>query len=279
VRVEQERPQGENQVVDVNEVLYETRMRYTTASEMLADLAQCPLFRFPGGWTFNELYATMPGQERVWFPEGNPELARPIRNPLHAYFRLNEELADRGDSSASHLTFATVSQEYRFVGGEWRQRARPNPSLITRIGRVSELNMEAQSLRLLLFHVPAPTSYNYLKRFPDDPLDVTDEVLEARTFTEAARVRGLLDSPEIWILTLRSAFMEPGMRAQRDRCRFFAVSLHNAAPPDIPLIFDTVIDEMVIPPVDADPADNRPARRQRALNWIEYYLNRAFNSR
>ena len=56
------------------------------------------------------------------------------------------------------------------------------------------------------------------------------------------------------------------------------MALHNGAPPDIPLIFDTLIDEMVIPPVDADPADNRPTRRQRALNWIEYYLNRAFNS-
>ena len=148
----------------------------------------------------------MPGQERVWFPEGNPEQATLIRNPLRAYFRLNERLADRGDASASQLTFATVSQHFRFVNGEWRQRARPNPLLITHIGRVSERNTEAQSLRLLLIHVPAPTSYNYLKRFPDDPADVAEEVLECRTFTEAARVRGLLDSADIWIRTLRDAF-------------------------------------------------------------------------
>ena len=54
--------------------------------------------------------------------------------------------------------------------------------------------------------------------------------------------------------------------------------LFNAAPPDIPAIFDATIDDLVIPPVNADPADSRPMRRQRALNWIEYYLNRAFNS-
>jgi hypothetical protein len=277
VRVERER-QEENQVVDVNEIAYETSMRYTTATEQLCDLTQTPLFRFPGGWTFNELYVTMPGHDRVWFPEGDPEQARPMRNALHAYFRLNQRLADQGDTSASHHTFATLSQEFRFVNGEWRQRARPNPLLISRIGRVPEQNQEAQSLRLLLIHVPSPTSYNHLKRLPTDPSDIADEVLEARTFTDAARARGLLDSAEIWIQTLRDAFMERSMQAERDRCRFFAVTLRNASAPDIPRIFDSIIDDMIIPPVDADPATNRPGRRQRALNWIEYYLNRAFNA-
>jgi len=137
------------------------------------------------------------------------------------------------------------------VNGEWRQRARPNLSLITRIGRVSERNAEAQSLRLLVYHVPAPTSYNHLKRFPDDPVNVEEDILEARTFTEASRARGLLDSADIWIRTLRDAYQE--IRRERDRCRFFAVALHNASPPDIPLIFDSVIDEMVIPPVRRRP--------------------------
>jgi hypothetical protein len=133
VRIERE---GERQVVDVDEFAFETRMRYFTASEILADCAQCPLFRFLGGWNFIELYATMPGQERVWFPEGNPERALMMRNSLHAYFRLNERLHASGD--AAYLTFATVSTQYRFANGEWVERASVNPLMITRIARVSE---------------------------------------------------------------------------------------------------------------------------------------------
>jgi hypothetical protein len=105
---------------------------------------------------------------------------------------------------------------------------------------------------------------------------VAEEVLEARSFVEAARARNLLASPAIWIRTLQEAFQE--IRHERQRCRFFAVLLFNGMPPDIRIILETVLDEMIIPPVDSDPAASRPARLQRALNRIEYSLSTTFNS-
>jgi hypothetical protein len=58
----------------------------------------------------------------------------------------------------------------------------------------------------------------------------------------------------------------------------FAVLLYHGMPPDIRIVFDTVVDELIIPPVDSDPSSSRPARRQRALNRIEYYLSSTFHS-
>ena len=263
-------------VIDVNEIAYETRMRYVTASETFADLAGCPLFRFLGGWVIIELYATMPGRQRVWFPEGNPERATLIRNPLHAYYIFNAERARARDTSAAHLTFVTVWKYYRMLRGKVVARQRPNLRVIARVARVSERDCEAQAHRTLLLHTPAPTCDDDLKRFPTDPAEVAEDVLAQRTFTEAARVRGLLASPEIWIRTLIDAFGE--IRAERRRCRYFAVLLYNGKPTDIMTIFEALLDEMVIPPVNADPADSRGRRRQRALNRIEYYLSTGFNS-
>jgi hypothetical protein len=121
-------------------------MRYVTATEMLADLAGCALFRILGGWVIVELYVTMPGRERVWFPEGHEANATLIRNAQIAYFRLNAELEAAGDTSASQLTYATVSRDFRFHQGNWVRRRRPWERLITRIARVSERNGEAQAL-------------------------------------------------------------------------------------------------------------------------------------
>jgi hypothetical protein len=270
---EQPAPQ---QLVDYNEFEYDARATYYTATHMLADLINCPLFVFPGGFNFVELYVTMPGRERVIFPENDPENAHLIRNTLRAYYELNTRLQADGDHSADHLTYQTFLKEFRFVRGVYQRRRWPCPSLITRLGRVAEHDTEAQSYRTLLYHVPKPTSPNYLRRYPGDPDDISDEVLEQRTFTEAARRRGLLASPEIWIQTIRDAYME--IRRERDRCRFFAILLYNGHPPDIRLILDTLLDEMIVPPADTVPADSREERRQRALNAVEYYLATNYNS-
>ncbi len=59
---------------------------------------------------------------------------------------------------------------------------------------------------------------------------------------------------------------------------FFAVMMFHNTPADIRDIFDTVIDRLVPPPPDAPPMHDREARRQRALNRIEYTLMTTFQS-
>jgi hypothetical protein len=125
-------------------------------------------------------------------------------------------------------------------------------------------------------HTLAPTGDIDLKRIPTDSPDIPLEVLAQRSYTEVTRERNLLQSAAIWIRTLQDGFRE--IRHKQQRCRFFAVILYHAKPPDIRIVFDTVIDDLIIPPVDSDPAASRPARIQRALYRIEYYLSTTFNT-
>ena len=96
------------------------------------------------------------------------------------------------------------------------------------------------------------------------------------TFSEAARRRGLTNDPTILIQTIQDACEE--LRNPYRRCRFFAVLMFHNEPADIRNIFDTVIDRLVPPPPDAEPSHDREARRQRALNRIEYTLITTFHS-
>src|SRR5438552_2508287 len=67
------------------------------------------------------------------------------------------------------------------------------------------------------------------------------------------------------------------MRGQYMRCRFFTIFMYHNLPRDIMLIFDTVIDQLIPPPPGQPPEQDRAARRQRALNRIEYILRTSFN--
>jgi hypothetical protein len=95
------------------------------------------------------------------------------------------------------------------------------------------------------------------------------------TFSEAARRRGLLESPEILIQSIQDAFQE--LRGQYMRCRFFTLHMFHNLPRDIRLIFDTVLDQLIPPPPGQLPELDRELRKQRALNRIEYILRRSFN--
>jgi len=112
-----------------------------------------------------------------------------IRNTLRAYYLFNQGMADAGDTSAAHHTFLTVFKDCRLKNGVLVRRHRRQERPTGRLARVSEHNCEAQAYRILLLHTPAPTGPNDLKRIPSDPPDVAVEVLEARSFVEAARER------------------------------------------------------------------------------------------
>jgi len=211
----------------------------------------------------------MPGREIVVFREGDEQNAREIHSPLMDYFRLNQRLHDAGDHNADELTYATINRHYRYERNEWipRQVRRRN---ITRVGRAaSDHDAEAQALRLLLIHTNAPRGYADLRIVPAEP-----EPLD--TFSEAARRRGLTNDPAILIQTIQDACEE--LRNPYRRCRFFAVLMFHNTPADIRDIFDTVLDRLVPPPPDAEPAHDREARKQRALNRIEYTLTTTFHS-
>ena len=96
------------------------------------------------------------------------------------------------------------------------------------------------------------------------------------TFSEAARSRGLTNDPAILIQTIQDACEE--LRNPYRRCRFFTLLMFHNSPPNTQHIFDTVLDMLVPPPPDAQPAQDREARRQRAINRIEYTLQTTFQS-
>jgi hypothetical protein len=153
---------------------------------------------------------------------------------------------------------------------------------ITCIVRVAERNAEGHALRILLLilllHTNAPISYNDLKRLPTDIPGLADNstILSARSFQQAAQARGLLESAD-GVRTFIEAFHE--LHSFRGRARYFAIVTYNGgADGTAEEVLGRILDEMFPPPADADPAISRPTRLQRALNCIQYTLERNFNS-
>jgi len=266
VRVERANDR-EDRVQDYDEFQHHFNANYRTSMQAMARLLGLKVFDM--SHCVKILRVHMPGREVVTFHEGDEQHAREIHSPLIAYFRLNQRLRREGDNSADELTYATVNRHFRYINNQWipRRNRRRN---ITRVGRAaSDHDAEAQALRLLLIHTKAPTSFDDLRRVPGElePMD---------TFSEAARRRGLTNDPAILIQTIQDACEE--LRNPYRRCRFFALLMFHNSPPDTQHIFESVLDMLVPPPPDAQPAQDREARRQRALNRIEYTLQTTFQS-
>jgi hypothetical protein len=265
VRVERTQD-GEQRVQDYDEFRHHFNANYRTSMQAIARLLGHRIYDM--SHTVKIWPIHMPGREPVVFREGNLENARFIRNPLAAYFLLNQRLHNLGNHRADDLTYATVNRRYRFTNNTWIERVHLRRN-VNRVGRAgSDHDAEAQALRTLLIHVHAPESFDDLLTFTGQRFD---------TFQETARARGLLQSAEVLLQTIQDACEE--LRGSYRRCRFFAVLIFNNAPiPDTRHIFEEVLDRLVPPPPDALPERDRDSRRQRALNRIEYALRTTFQS-
>jgi len=60
--------------------------------------------------TVKTFFVHMPGKEKVVFRDGHEQAARPIQDPLNAYFQLNEALHEAGDTSADGVIYTSSTR-------------------------------------------------------------------------------------------------------------------------------------------------------------------------
>ena len=130
-----------------------------------------------------QLAVHVPNQRVVTFDPSvdNPQTIqdRNKETTLTGFFLLCQE-----DDFAKTLMYADVPQHYRWEKGIWKKRKNESQFKLGRVYAVHPSQMEAFCLRLLLFKVPGPTSYEFLRT-------VDNVVYE--TFQEACRQHGLLE--------------------------------------------------------------------------------------
>lgn len=123
---------------------------------------------------------------------------------LTAFFKLNQDRVTSGDDSvlfyhdvASRFTFNDKSRMFH--------KRKKGFNIVPRMTFVDPKNEELYSLRLLLIHVPSPTSFDDLKG-------------NWQTFKEAAVARGLLQSDNSFTSTMDEAVRFQMPAALRELC-------------------------------------------------------------
>ena len=148
----------------------------------------------------------LPKQEMVTFNPEN-ETAETIENregkdsTLTGLFTLCQQ-----DDDAKTLRYVDVPQHYRWFQNKWVKRAN-NQFKLGRVYSVHPNQIEAFCLRLLLFKVPGPTSFEYLRT-------VDGETYES--FQEACRHHGLLEDDQQYNDALITASLEDAPKKMRD---------------------------------------------------------------
>jgi hypothetical protein len=118
--------------------------------------------------------------------------------------------------------------------------------------------------RLLLLNRRGPESFEDLR---------TIDGIVCKTFTEAAKKLGLLESDEIYVGAMRDACNQiSNMRRLR---RYFANLLNHCQPSDPQKLFDMFLDEMFPAPSVNDPNAqplSREFRISKVMCELEYYF-------
>jgi hypothetical protein len=127
---------------------------------------------------------------------------------------------------------------------------------------VSPKNRELFAIRCLLLHKIGPTSFPDLRT-------IDGETKPCTSFIEAAEKSGLMESDAIYIETMQEACAEK--MNQRRLQHFFAMLLFHCNPTKTMDLFDTFLDEMFTPPINAGPNDKK-ARKLKVLCNLEYYF-------
>ena len=173
---------GTQKVENVNEVEEFVDARYLGASEAVLKILRFPIhYR---SHNVEKLPCHLPGEQSVLFSEGGEEAALsagPPETKLTAFFKTNIE-----DNDARQLLYTDFPGHFTWKSGVWKRKKRAIGQSIGRIPTVSlcSKQMETYSLRILLHHVPGPTSFDDLKS--------VDGVLMG-TFQEACQKLGLLE--------------------------------------------------------------------------------------
>ena len=132
----------------------------------------------------------LPNQQTIYFSEaGNlEEIALNQKlSKLHAFFHLN-----RHDAAARALTYPDVIKFYKWDARSHSWTPRKQKKQFPTIGRLTQAfpkDIERFYLRLLLQHVPGPTSYEDIR---------TVNGKQYNSFAEAARERGLAENDSEW---------------------------------------------------------------------------------
>ena len=178
-----------------NEIEHFVRGRYVGPCE-----ATYRLFSF----TLNEtshsiqrLAVHLPFQQNVYFQEGEHQQAidraQDRDTTLTAYFSLNQR-----DPDAHQFLYPDIVHNYHFGKFDnvykWKKRQRRQHGLIGRLYNVSPREVERFHLRILLYHVPAATSFQHLRTVNNNLLP---------TFKEACAALHLIEDNQLWIQSVR----------------------------------------------------------------------------
>ena len=194
--------------------------RYCSCNEMLWHLYGFPQHkRWPPVF---QLSVHLENGQRVYFTEENVAnvVAHPRDTHLTAFFKLCQQ-----DDFARTLLYSEVTHFYKWIDKErvWVRRKQgkavegyPGVKRVVNLSRVYTVHPRQQEcyyLRLLLFHVRGPTSFENLRT-------VDGEVCQY--YSDAAKKRGLLADDAAWQATLQEAAFSSGAKQMRD---LFAVML------------------------------------------------------
>lgn len=183
----------ETNVFNHDEVSTYVDCRYVSAPEAYWRLSEYQLHR--QSHTIIRLALHLPQNQPVYFAPGNHEAAAEasaLRNTtLTAFFEANAK-------TPTNFTYNDFPKHFVFhrQSHEWKPRQRGNDTVIGRVYSVSPKDMEKLCLRVLLHHVPGPTSY-------EDLLTVDGHT--ASTFQEACIKLHLLSDDSEWDKTMEEA--------------------------------------------------------------------------
>ncbi|XP_055880684.1 uncharacterized protein LOC106057028 isoform X2 [Biomphalaria glabrata] len=174
--------------------------RSITSSEAVWRILNFPLREnFPPVARFD---VHLQDQHRVYFTENNFKrlVAEPENTKLTAFFQLCET-----DQFAESLLYPEVSTYYTWTHKKYHKRKRGTRDTIknvysqetlARICAVHPSDSERYHLRLLLYEVPGPKSFDALKTVGGQ---------KCETYKEACEKRGLIIREETWETTLQEA--------------------------------------------------------------------------
>ena len=179
--------------------------------------------------------------QRVYFTEENvaDAVANPRDTHLTAFFKLCQQ-----DEFARTLLYPEVYNYYKWQDKQriWERRKQgksveghPGIKKAVNLSRVYTVHPKQQDcyyLRLLLFHVRGPTSFEDLRT-------VEEEVYQY--YSDAAKRRGLLEDDTAWQATLQEAAFSSGAKQMRD---LFAVMLMTCEMSDPTALWLTFREDM-----------------------------------
>ncbi len=218
---------GQENILKYDEVAGYLNARYVSAPEAMWRLSEYALHK--KSHTIIRLSVHLPGEQSVYFQEGNEELALDTalvkRSTLQAWFDLN-----RRDQNAREFLYHELPEHYVFDsqkdGGEWKTRQQRGSKIFGRLYTVSPREVERFHLRLILLHVKGAQSFDSLK--------TVDTILYG-TFYEAARAHGLLRDDSEWEQCLAEAV---AFKMPYQLRGLFATILLNGEPQNAQALFD-----------------------------------------